>query len=74
MEAQGNQKKSKEKFERPIEAAMPCKMGTKNRSHELQEEVLIRQKDEEFIFPRANDTAKLSGRDYEFREPTLRRE
>ena len=37
-------------------------------------EILIRQKDDEFIFPFADGTAKLSGRDYEFREPTLRRE
>ena len=29
---------------------------------------------EEFIFPVAGGTAKLSGRDYEFREPTPRRE
>ena len=34
--------------------------------------VLIRQKDYEFIFPVADGTAKSSGRDYEFREPTLR--
>ena len=33
-------------------------------------EVLIRQKDDEFIFPIAGGTAKLSGRVYEFREPT----
>ena len=37
-------------------------------------EVLIRQKDDEFVFPFADGTAKLSGRDYEFRVPTLRRE
>ena len=37
-------------------------------------EVLIRQKDDEFIFPVADGTAKLSGGDYEFREPTARRE
>ena len=37
-------------------------------------ELLIRQKDDEFIFPVADGTAKLSGRDYDFREPTLRRE
>ena len=37
-------------------------------------EVLIRQKDDEFIFPVAGGTTKLSGRDYEFREPTQRRE
>ena len=37
-------------------------------------EVLIRQKDDEFIFPIADGTARLSGRDHEFREPTLRRE
>ena len=36
-------------------------------------EVLITQEDE-FIFPVAEGTAKLSGRDYEFRESTLRRE
>ena len=35
---------------------------------------MIRQKDDEFIFPFADGTAKFSGRDYEFREPTLRRE
>ena len=37
-------------------------------------EVLFRQEDDEFMFPLADVTAKLSGRDYEFREPTLRRE
>ena len=37
-------------------------------------EELIRQQDDEFKFPVADGTAKLSGRDYEFREPTLRRE
>ena len=37
-------------------------------------EVLIRQKDDKFIFPLADGTAKLSGRDYEFPESTLRRE
>ena len=37
-------------------------------------EVLTRQKGEHFfIFPRADGTAKLSGRVHEFREPTLRR-
>ena len=37
-------------------------------------QVLISQKGDEFIFPVADGTAKFSGRDYEFREPTLRRE
>ena len=37
-------------------------------------EVLISQKDDEFVFPNADGTAKLSGRDYKFRVPTLRRE
>ena len=37
-------------------------------------EIPIRQKDDEFIFPIADATAKLSGRDYEFQEPALRRE
>ena len=37
-------------------------------------EVLITQKDGEFVFPVADDSAKLSGRDYEFQEPSLRRE
>ena len=37
-------------------------------------DVLISQQDDEFIFPFADGTAKLSGRDYEFRVPTLRRE
>ena len=37
-------------------------------------EVLISQKGEEFIFPVGDGTAKLSGREYEFREPTPRRE
>ena len=32
------------------------------------------QKDDEVKFPVADGTAKLSGRDYEFRVPTLRRE
>ena len=34
---------------------------------------LISQKGEEFIFRVADGTAKMSGRDYEFREPTQRR-
>ena len=37
-------------------------------------EMLIRQEDDEFIFPFADGTAKLAGRDYEFREPTLRQD
>ena len=37
-------------------------------------EVLIIQRDGEFIFPVADGPAKLSGRNYEFQEPTLRRE
>ena len=37
-------------------------------------DVLIRQKNDEFKFPFADGTAKLAGRDYEFREPTLRQE
>ena len=37
-------------------------------------EVLITQKEDEFIFPIADGTAKLSGRDYAFRAPTPRRE
>ena len=35
-------------------------------------EVLTPQRGEDFIFPTADGTAKLSGRDYEFREPILR--
>ena len=37
-------------------------------------EILIRQKDDEFIFSLTDGSAKLSRRDYEFRESTLRRE
>ena len=37
-------------------------------------EVLIPQKGEEFMFPIADGPAKSLGRDYEFREPTPRRE
>ena len=37
-------------------------------------EVLITQKDVEFVFPVTDGSAKLSVRDYEFQEPTLRRE
>ena len=37
-------------------------------------EVLITQKDDEFIFTVADSTANLAGRDYEFPEPTPRRE
>ena len=37
-------------------------------------EVLMTQTGDEFIFPEADDTAKLSGRDCEFREPAVRRE
>ena len=36
--------------------------------------ILIRQKDDEFIFPFPDGTAKMLGRDHEFGEPTLRRE
>ena len=37
-------------------------------------EALISITGEEFIFPTADGTAKLSGRDYEFRVPTQRRD
>ena len=37
-------------------------------------EALINHKDDEFKFPIADGTTKLSGRDYEFRVPTPRRE
>ena len=37
-------------------------------------EVLITQQDGEFVFLVADGSAKLSGRDYEFQGPTLRRE
>ena len=37
-------------------------------------EVLITQRDEEFVFPVADSPATLSGRNYEFQKPTLRRE
>ena len=37
-------------------------------------EALISQKDDEFVFPFADGTAKLFGRDHEFREPTPKRE
>ena len=40
----------------------------------IGKEVLISQKGDEFIFPVADGTARLSGRDHEFREPTQRRE
>ena len=40
----------------------------------MAKEVLISQKGDEFIFAVAGGTAKLSGRDCEFREPTLGRE
>ena len=36
--------------------------------------VLTPQRREDFIFPTADGTAELSGRDHEFREPTLRQE
>ena len=36
-------------------------------------EVLITHKDGEFVFPVADGSATLSGRDYEFQEPTRRR-
>ena len=36
--------------------------------------MLIRQKDDEIIFPIADGTAKLTGRAHEFREPDLRQE
>ena len=37
-------------------------------------EVFLSKKGEQFMFPAADGTAKLSGRDYEFREPTPGRE
>ena len=37
-------------------------------------EVLITQKDGEFVFPVADASAKLTEKDHEFQEPTLRRE
>ena len=39
-----------------------------------EKEVLITHKDGEFVFPVADGSASLSGRDHEFQEPTLRRE
>ena len=40
----------------------------------MQKDVLITHKDGEIVFPVAYGSATLSGRDYEFQEPTLRRE
>ena len=40
----------------------------------IAKEVLISQEGDEFIFAITDGTAKLSGRDYEFREATLGRE
>ena len=37
-------------------------------------EFLITQRDEKFVIPTADGSATLSGRSYEFQEPTLRRE
>ena len=37
-------------------------------------EVLTPQRSEDFIFPIADGTAKFSGRDHKFREPTVWRE
>ena len=37
-------------------------------------EVLISETGDEFIFPFADGTAKMSGKDHDFREPTLIRE
>ena len=37
-------------------------------------EVLTPQRGEEFLFPVADGTAKLSGKDHEFREPARRQE
>ena len=41
---------------------------------EARNECLITQRDEEFVFPVADGSAKLSGRNHEFQEHTLRRE
>ena len=43
-------------------------------THQPRRIVLIRRKDDKFIFPIADGTAKWSGRDHEFRVPTLKRE
>ena len=43
-------------------------------TNQRERSILITQMKIEFIFPEADGTAKLSGRDYEVREPTLRRE
>ena len=40
----------------------------------IAKEVLTTQKVGEFVFPVADGSSKLSGRNYEFQEPTLRRE
>ena len=37
-------------------------------------EVLVSQEGDVFVLPVADSTAKLTGRDYEFREPILSRE
>ena len=44
--------------------------GTKN----LRERSIDIKKEDEFTFPAADGTAKVSGRDYELREPAQRRE
>ena len=50
------------------------KVGSIRNFSSKNQEVLKRQEDDEFIFPVAGGTANLSGRDFEFREPTPRRE
>ena len=40
----------------------------------IAKDVLTTHKDGEFVFPVADGSATLSGRDYEFQEPTQRRE
>ena len=50
-------------------------MHQRNLSQKTEKkEVLITHRDGEFVFLVADGSAKLSGKDYEFQEPTLRRE
>ena len=48
-------------------------LSSKNQRERNIDQTKSSHKGEEFKFPVADGTAKMSGRDYEFREPTLRR-
>ena len=76
-------KHARKKLETPMATAMLCKMSNQCKHGEIlgiharrldAREVLMSRRGDIFIFPFADGTAKLFGREHRVRESTLRRE